>query len=175
MNGKLAVGALLLLVALIVVSWYTQKETTNSQTSNFQQLIIKTGTISYECVGYCTDEFVVTSEKITYIKSSRENSSLPEVKKEIPISSDRWNKLSKLIGTFDVEEFTSSLSKTTPCSSFPNCVITESREFIQITDDTKNTSVSFDVIFDSVYATEIDKLIKELRSIRGDVFSQFNK
>ena len=125
---------------------------------------IKTGTSFGECGGYCKMEFVINSKNIIYIKSSWDNSSYPEVKKEILISSDEWN---SLVGNLDVKKF-NLLPERIGC---PDCA-DGGAEWIEISDGKATKKVTFEY---GASISGIDPFVKKLREIRKNVSSQFDK
>ena len=160
MNRKIVFAAFLLIIAVFIfIAGCTQKEIANTPNPSSQQLIIKTGTSFGECVGYCKKELVITSEKMTYIKSSWDGST-PEVRNELVTSSEKWN---ILINNLKEDKF-NSLPEVIGC---PDCA-DGGAEWIEIFDGKTNKKVTFEY---GASISEIDSLVKELREIRNDITS----
>ena len=119
--------------------------------------VIKTGTDSLFCVGYCFKEFVITPEKIIYLQSGRDVS---EITKEIPFSKSSWN---ELLSVVDFEKF-KSLPDNIGCPGCADAPI----EWIEITKGDITKKIQFEVIDD---APEIKELILTLYDIRGPIES----
>jgi hypothetical protein len=124
--------------------------------SNIQP-VIKTGTDSLFCLGYCFKEFVITPEKIIYTQSGRD---VNDITKEISFSKSDWNELTSLV---DFQKF-NSLPDSIGCPGCADAPI----EWIEITKGDKTKKIQFEVVDD---APEFKKLILALHEIRGPIES----
>ena len=126
--------------------------------------VIKTGTNSGFCIGYCLKDFVITPEKITYTQSGRdfaaEDPELPQIVKEIPFSKAKWN---ELVGLVNFEKF-SSLPDRIGCPGCADAPV----EWIEITYGAKTKKIEFER-GDSI--PEIKDLILSLQEIRNPIES----
>jgi len=128
----------------------------NDQNQTIQP-VIKTGTNSGHCIGYCSKEFIITPEKITYTESGRDVS---DKTKDIPFSKSNWNELVDLI---DVQKF-NSLPDRIGCPGCADAPI----EWIEITSGNKTKRIEFENGND---IPEINKLISVLQKIRSPIVS----
>ncbi|EGG42145.1 Hypothetical protein Nlim_0984 [Candidatus Nitrosarchaeum limnium SFB1] len=119
------------------------------------QPVIKTGTNSGHCIGYCSKEFIITPEKITYTESGRDVS---DKTKDIPFSKSNWNELVDLI---DVQKF-NSLPDRIGCPGCADAPV----EWIEITFGNKTKRIEFENGDD---IPEINKLISVLQKIRSPI------
>jgi len=117
--------------------------------------VIKTGTSAGFCLGYCSKEFVITPEKITYTQSGRD---VANITKEIPFSKAAWKELEALI---DFKKF-NSLPDSIGCPGCADAPV----EFIEITKGDTTKKIQFEVIGD---APEIKELIMALHKIRSPI------
>ena len=117
--------------------------------------VIKTGTSAGFCLGYCSKEFVITPEKITYIQSGRD---VTDITKEIPFSKSSWN---SLVTKVDFKKF-NSLPDSIGCPGCADAPV----EFIEITKGDTTKRIHFEVIGD---APEIKELIMALHKIRSPI------
>lgn len=128
------------------------------------QPIIKTGTDAGFCLGYCSKEFVITDEKITYTSSGRysgiDSSDHPEITKEIPFSNDDWNNLVALV---DFEEFRLLPNKI----GCPGCADAPV-EWIEITHGDEIKKIEFER-GDEI--PEIKEIVLALQAIRNPIES----
>ena len=121
------------------------------------QPIIKTGTNAGFCIGYCSKEFEITPEKITYTQGGRDVS---EISKEVPFSESSWDTLKNLV---DFEKF-NSLPENIGCPGCADAPV----EFIEITKGNTTKRIHFETIYD---VPEIKELVLELHKIRGPIES----
>ena len=117
--------------------------------------VIKTGTSAGFCLGYCSKEFVITPEKITYTQSGRD---VTDITKEIPFSKSAW---SDLVALVDFKQF-NSLPDNIGCPGCADAPV----EFIEITKGDITKRIHFEVIGD---APEIKELIMALHKIRSPI------
>ncbi|MCV0373415.1 MAG: hypothetical protein K5793_07680 [Nitrosarchaeum sp.] len=132
------------------------KDTDTEQTHTIKP-VIRTGTDSGFCIGYCSKEFVITPEKITYTVSGRD---VPDKTKEIPFSKSAWNELIDLI---NVQKF-NSLPDRVGCPGCADAPV----EWIEITSGSKIKRIEFEN-GDSI--PEINNLILALQKIRSPIES----
>jgi len=121
------------------------------------QPVIKTGTDSGFCIGYCSKEFVITPQKITYTESGRD---VQDKTKDIPFSKSTWNELIDLI---DVKKF-NSLPDRIGCPGCADAPVV----WIEITSGNKTKRIEFERD-DNI--PEINKLILKLEKIRSPIES----
>ncbi|MDX1441027.1 MAG: hypothetical protein R3237_01035 [Nitrosopumilaceae archaeon] len=121
------------------------------------QPVIKTGTKSGFCLGYCTKEFVISPDKIIYTQGGRE---IPDLTKEIKFSKSAWNNLLDLI---DFEKFILLPDKV----GCPGCADAPV-EWIEISFDEKTKRIEFEK---GDQIPEIKKLIETLEKIRNPIES----
>lgn len=121
------------------------------------QPVIKTGTDSGFCIGYCSKEFIITPQKITYTESGRD---VQDRTKEVPFSKSTWNELVNLI---DVKKF-NSLPDRVGCPGCADAPV----EWIEITSGNKTKRIEFER-GDNI--PEINKLILKLEKIRSPIES----
>lgn len=119
--------------------------------------VIKTGTNSGFCLGYCSKDFVITPEKITYSISGRE---VPGKTKEIKFSNSAWNDLKGLV---DFKKF-NSLPDQIGCPGCADAPVL----YIEISSGDKTKRVEFENGDD---IPEINKLISALQKIRDPIES----
>jgi hypothetical protein len=122
--------------------------------------IIRTGTRSGFCIGYCFSEFTITSEKIVYSGTGREFISdswedLPDKTSTHPITNEDWN---ELVSFVDFEKF-NSLPDQFGC---PGCA-DASVEWIEISYGAKTKKIEFEA---REAIPEITQLIVKLQEIR---------
>lgn len=121
------------------------------------QPVIKTGTTSGFCIGYCSKEFVISSENIIYTQSGRD---VPDKTKESSFSESSWKKLINLV---DFQKF-QSLPDRIGC---PGCADSPV-EWIEISYGDKTKKIEFEK-GDSI--PEIEELISALEKIRNPIES----
>ena len=119
--------------------------------------IIKTGTNTGFCIGYCSKEFIITPEKIIYTQSGRD---LPDKIKDIPFSKSDWKELVALV---DFQKF-SLLPDRIGCPGCADAPI----EWIEITSGNQTKKIEFER-GDNI--PEIQKLILALEKIRNPIES----
>ncbi len=129
------------------------------------QLSIETGTFAGECLGYCIQDFVITSEKIMYTQNgwdfvSDVYSELPEQSKEVSLSKIEWQKLIELV---DFQKF-NSLPDRIGCPGCTDNLV----EWIEISDGEKTKKIEFEPE-DEI--PEIDNLVIILREMRNTASS----
>ena len=117
--------------------------------------VINTGTSAGFCFGYCTKDFVITPEKITYTQSGRD---VPDIVKEIPFSKSAW---SKIVDSIDFEKF-NALPEYIGCPGCADAPV----EYIVITKGDISKKVNFEIVVD---APEIKGLIMALHEVRGPI------
>ena len=124
--------------------------------------VIKTGTNSGFCIGYCLKDFVITPEKIVYIQSGRDfaDPKLPQIVKQVPFSKAKWN---ELLGLVNFEKF-SSLPDRIGCPGCADAPV----EWIEITYGTQTKKIEFER-GDNI--PEIKDLILALQEIRDPIES----
>ncbi|GKS67548.1 hypothetical protein YTPLAS73_10950 [Nitrosarchaeum sp.] len=127
------------------------------QDQNTIQPVIKTGTNSGFCLGYCSKEFVIMPEKITYTQSGRD---VPDKTKHIPFSKSSWNELVNLV---DFKKF-DSLPDRIGCPGCADAPV----EWIEIKSANKTKKIEFES-GDNI--PEIKKLILTLEKIRSPIES----
>ena len=123
--------------------------------------IIKTGTYSGHCIGYCAKEFIITSEKIVISETGREFVSdawkdLPEKTKETSISQKEWNRLIKLV---DFQKF-KALPDRIGCPGCADAPV----EWIEISYGDITKKIEFE---NGDLIPEIDNLIQALQEMRN--------
>ncbi len=121
------------------------------------QPVIKTGTNSGFCLGYCSKEFVITPEKITYTQSGHEVS---DKIKHISFSKSDWNELVDLV---DFQKF-NSLPDRIGCPGCADAPV----EWIEIRSGDKTKKIEFES-GDNI--PEIKNLILALEKIRSPLES----
>jgi len=119
------------------------------------QPVIKTGTNSGFCLGYCSKEFIITPEKIIYTQSGRE---VPDKIKHIPFSKASWIELTALV---DFQKF-NSLPNRIGCPGCADAPV----EWIEIEYGDKTKKIEFEK-GDNI--PEIKKLILALQKIRSPI------
>lgn len=119
--------------------------------------VIKTGTNAGFCLGYCSKDFVITPEKITYTIGGRE---VPEKTKEVKFSKTAWNELKGLV---DFKKF-NSLPNQIGCPGCADAPVL----YIEISTGDKTKRVEFENGDD---IPEINKLISALQKIRDPIES----
>ena len=128
------------------------------------QPIIKTGTDAAFCLGYCSKEFIITDQKITYTNSGQysgiDSTDLPEITKEVPFSNNDWNNLVSLI---DFEEFR-LLPNKIGCPGCADAPI----DWIEITYDDETKRIEFERGDET---PEIKELVLTLQAIRNPIES----
>jgi len=129
------------------------------------QTIIKTGTYAGFCLGYCVQDFVITSEKITYSQNGWDyvadvREELPAKIKEVQISESTWQ---ELVDSIDLQKF-NSLPERIGCPGCADGIV----EWIEISDGKKDKKIEFEPK-DNVL--EIDQLVTVLREIRNTTAS----
>lgn len=132
------------------------------------QPIIKTGTYSGHCIGYCTKEFTITSEKIIVSETGREFVSdawkdLPEKTKETAFSQKELNKLIKLV---DFQKF-NSLPDKIGCPGCADAPV----EWIEISYDGKTKKIEFE---NGDVTPEIDNIRQALQELRNTIDSSID-
>ncbi|NOJ32834.1 MAG: hypothetical protein DA329_11920 [Candidatus Nitrosocosmicus sp.] len=127
------------------------------QDQNTIQPVIKTGTNSGFCLGYCSKEFVITPEKITYTQSGRDVS---DKTKHIPFSKSSWNDLVNLV---DFKKF-NSLPDRIGCPGCADAPVV----WIEIESLNKTKKIEFEG-GDNI--PEINNLILALEKIRSPIES----
>lgn len=143
--------------------WESQGISKFVENSNPIQPIIKTGTESGRCMGYCIQDFTITSDKIIYSQNGREFVSnvwvnLPEITKETSLSKVEWK---KLISSVDFQKF-NSLPDKIGCPGCADAPI----EWIEISYSEKTKRVEFE---SQDKIPEIDQLVVELQKIRNTI------
>ena len=138
-----------------VIKAIQSRDTDAEENQSTIQPVIRTGTDSGFCIGYCSKEFIITPEKITYTASGRD---VPDKTKEIPSSKSTWNELIDLI---DVQKF-NSLPDRVGCPGCTDAPV----EWIEITFGSKVKRIEFES-GDSI--PEINKLILALQKIRSPI------
>ena len=124
------------------------------------QPVIKTGTNSGFCIGYCSKEFTITPEKIIYTQSGRE---VPSKTEHIPFSKSAWNELTGLV---DFQKFY-SLPDRIGCPGCADAPV----EWIEIKDGDKTKKIEFE---NGDNIPEIKKLILALQKIRNPIESSID-
>lgn len=124
---------------------------------NQTPLLIKTGTTSGFCIGYCSKEFVISSENIVYTQSGRDVS---DRTKEFPFSESSWDRLIDLV---DFQKF-QSLPDKIGCPGCADAPV----EWIEISYDDKTKKIEFEK-GDNI--PEIKELILTLQEIRNPIES----
>lgn len=129
------------------------------------QTIIKTGTYAGFCLGYCVQDFVITSEKITYTQTgwdfvSDVREKLPPKTKEIPTSESKWQ---ELMNSIDLQKF-NSLPERIGCPGCADGIV----EWIEISDGKKAKKIEFEPKDD---VQEINQFVTMLREIRSMIAS----
>ncbi|MGI0056043.1 MAG: hypothetical protein ACREAK_01580, partial [Nitrosarchaeum sp.] len=124
---------------------------------------IKTGTYAGHCIGYCTKEFTITSEKIVASETGHEFVSdtwkdLPEKTKETSISQKEWNALVKLI---DFQKF-NALPDRIGCPGCADAPV----EWIEISYGHTTKKIEFE---NGDLIPEIDNLRQVLQEIRNTI------
>ena len=124
------------------------------------QPIIRTGTNSGFCVGYCSVEFTITSEGLVYSETGREFVSdtwvdLPDKTTTLPISQEEWNQIIEVI---DFEKF-NSLPDKVGCPGCADAPV----EWIEISYAGKTKKIEFEA---REAIPEITQLIIKLQEIR---------
>ena len=122
--------------------------------------IIKTGTSSGFCIGYCDKEFTITSEKIILVETGRDYISetwqeLPEKTQEASLSQEEWNELVELVDFQIFRELPDKIG-CPGCADAP--VI-----WIEISIDDQTKKIEFE---NGDKIPEIENLIKKLLEIR---------
>ncbi|MGD8299972.1 MAG: hypothetical protein PVJ16_08070 [Nitrosopumilaceae archaeon] len=145
---------------LIVREWAKSLDTSRSI-----QPIIKTGTNSGFCLGYCFTEFTLTSEKIVYSQTGRKFVSdswvdLPEKTTTVPISQEEWK---ELVDAVDFQKF-NSLPDKIGCPGCADAPV----EWIEISYGGKTKKIEFEAR-ESI--PEITQLIIKLQEIRDRTVS----
>lgn len=135
------------------------QSTDHSETDHDQNIIpvIKTGTNSGFCLGYCSKEFIITPEKIVYIQSGRE---VPDKTKEISFSTETWTELKNLV---DFQKF-NLLPDKIGCPGCADAPV----EWIEIASADKIKRIEFEK-GDNI--PEIYKLLLEIQTIRNQIES----
>jgi len=129
------------------------------------QTIIKTGTYAGFCLGYCVQDFVITSEKITFSQNGWESvagvrEELSEKIREVSISESKWQELTNSI---DFQKF-NLLPERIGCSGCADGIV----EWIEISDGKKTKKIEFEPKDD---VPEIDQFVIMLREIRNTIAS----
>jgi len=127
------------------------------QDQNIIKPIIKTGTNSGFCRGYCSEEFIITPEKITYTQSGHE---VPDKTKYIPFSKSSWNELVDLVNFQKIN----SLPDRIGCPGCADAPV----EWIQIESGNKTKKIEFE---NGDNIPEIKELILALQKIRSPIES----
>lgn len=124
------------------------------------QPIIRTGTSSGFCLGYCFKEFTITPKKIVYSETGREFTSdswtdLPEKTSMVSISQEKWK---ELVDVVDFQKF-NSLPDKIGCPGCADAPV----EWIEISYDGKTKKVEFEA---KDVMPEISQLVIKLQEIR---------
>jgi len=164
MRKYIYIISILLVAGILLIVGYTQKTSQEqSSVTTSQQLTIKTGSYFSECFGSCAEDITITSQNIVFHKSmSNQEGLLPDINGDVPITKTEWE---VVYDSLDFEKF-NSLQDVIGC---PDCA-DGGAEWIEIDNGDTTKKVTFEY---GATIPEIDDLIRELRKIRNDVFSQF--
>ena len=144
-----------------------------------QTLSIKTGTFFGHCGGYCTQDFVITRDKIIYTQIANpigggETKPLPVIKQEIPIKPEKWDDLLRVNAYADFQKLPNRIG----C---PNCA-DGGAEWIEVNKASRLDCQTPRRLFSKKVTFEYGKPLpannafaEKLRQLRTEVIKQYGK
>jgi hypothetical protein len=145
----------------------TQHETPSQPVqTKAEKLIFRTGTYFGNCIGYCNEELIVTSERMFFSRTSNDpkDEKYPNIIEEVTITDEEWN---NLLASVNLDVFYS----LRPIFGCPDCA-DGGGEWIEISDGKITKRIDFE--FDAS-VPKIDDLVKRLRELRQDISSKVDE